>query len=509
MPDWEYHGLCPELLRAVQSEGWDLPTPIQDEALPAILGGGDVCGAAETGSGKTAAFCLPILQNVQEELVNSGSMLINDSSKSSSKSSSSSKSNDATTSDSSKSSSSSSVSSSGCSILLSMDDRDSMLAVSSDQLCCQSRGERQWMGVRATVGATSGAKVCYEATVDDEGLCRVGWSTAAAKYDVGTDSQSWGFGGTGMKSHKKKFEKYGRPFGQGDVIGCYLDMCDGRVFFTLNGESCGGDAYSNITTSSTTVMFPSCVLKNAQMKFNFNTMKYSLPISMGVGFIPIGQAKASMLRAGGSTRSTSGSSSGSSSSSSSSSSSGGACRAIIIAPTRDLAAQIHRWVNKLSKFITNPCIKSALVIGGGDDQQKMSEISTAHIIIGTCGKLIDMIQRNKIHTNNIRFFVLDEADQLANDKESLKIVKEIHSRLIQTTVNHSARLQVCFFSATLHSDSVRRLAEQVRDRKFYLLNFLFFDESNGNPSTYMCLYNFFYFPWTLFSISDDVTRYMG
>ena len=338
-----------------------------------------------------------------------------------------------------------------------MDDRDSMLAVSSDQLCCQSRGERQWMGVRATVGATSGAKVCFEATVDDEGLCRVGWSTAAAKYDVGTDSQSWGFGGTGMKSHKKKFEKYGHAFGKGDVIGCYLDMCEGRVFFTLNGESCGGDAYSNISTS--TVMFPSCVLKNAQMKFNFNNkMKYSLPISMGVGFIPIGQAKASMLRAGGSTSGTSRSTSGSSRSSSSS---GGACRAIIIAPTRDLAAQIHRWVNKLSKFITNPCIKSALVIGGGDEQQKMSEISTAHIIIGTCGKLIDLIQRNKIHTENIRFFVLDEADQLANDKESLKIVNEIHSRLIKTTVNHSARLQVCFFSATLHSDSVRCLAEQV------------------------------------------------
>ena len=39
-----------------------LPTPIQAEAVPLILGGGDVMAAAETGSGKTGAFALPILQ---------------------------------------------------------------------------------------------------------------------------------------------------------------------------------------------------------------------------------------------------------------------------------------------------------------------------------------------------------------------------------------------------------------------------------------------------------------
>lgn len=46
-----------------------LPTPIQAEAIPLILGGGDVLGAAETGSGKTGAFALPVLQLVHETLV--------------------------------------------------------------------------------------------------------------------------------------------------------------------------------------------------------------------------------------------------------------------------------------------------------------------------------------------------------------------------------------------------------------------------------------------------------
>lgn len=45
-----------------------LPTDVQAEAIPMILGGGDVLMAAETGSGKTGAFCLPILQIVGETI---------------------------------------------------------------------------------------------------------------------------------------------------------------------------------------------------------------------------------------------------------------------------------------------------------------------------------------------------------------------------------------------------------------------------------------------------------
>jgi superfamily II DNA/RNA helicase len=45
-----------------------LPTDVQAEAIPLILGGGDVLMAAETGSGKTGAFCLPLLQVVWESL---------------------------------------------------------------------------------------------------------------------------------------------------------------------------------------------------------------------------------------------------------------------------------------------------------------------------------------------------------------------------------------------------------------------------------------------------------
>lgn len=61
-------GIMPELAQAVEKLDWLLPTEIQAEAIPLILGGGDVLIAAETGSGKTGAFCLPVIQIVWETL---------------------------------------------------------------------------------------------------------------------------------------------------------------------------------------------------------------------------------------------------------------------------------------------------------------------------------------------------------------------------------------------------------------------------------------------------------
>ncbi|WP_334189268.1 DEAD/DEAH box helicase [Noviherbaspirillum sp.] len=59
---FEDFGLSPDILRALADQGYIHPTPIQAEAIPVVLKGRDVMGAAQTGTGKTAGFALPIIQ---------------------------------------------------------------------------------------------------------------------------------------------------------------------------------------------------------------------------------------------------------------------------------------------------------------------------------------------------------------------------------------------------------------------------------------------------------------
>jgi ATP-dependent RNA helicase RhlE len=57
-------GLVPEILRAVADQGYEMPTPIQAQAIPVVLAGHDLMGCAQTGTGKTAGFTLPILNRL-------------------------------------------------------------------------------------------------------------------------------------------------------------------------------------------------------------------------------------------------------------------------------------------------------------------------------------------------------------------------------------------------------------------------------------------------------------
>ncbi len=65
--DFAELGLAERLLRALKDAQYDTPTPIQQRAIPLLLDGQDLLGIAQTGTGKTAAFTLPLLQNLDED----------------------------------------------------------------------------------------------------------------------------------------------------------------------------------------------------------------------------------------------------------------------------------------------------------------------------------------------------------------------------------------------------------------------------------------------------------
>ncbi|MFT4608932.1 MAG: ATP-dependent RNA helicase RhlE, partial [Chitinophagales bacterium] len=60
-------GLCNPILQAIDDLGYTTPTPVQKQAIPVIISGKDLIATAQTGTGKTAAFVLPILEAFNKE----------------------------------------------------------------------------------------------------------------------------------------------------------------------------------------------------------------------------------------------------------------------------------------------------------------------------------------------------------------------------------------------------------------------------------------------------------
>ena len=65
--NFESLGLIEPILKALQKEGYEKPTPIQEQAIPIVLNGRDLLGCAQTGTGKTAAFALPVIQLLHQK----------------------------------------------------------------------------------------------------------------------------------------------------------------------------------------------------------------------------------------------------------------------------------------------------------------------------------------------------------------------------------------------------------------------------------------------------------
>ncbi|KAK0178658.1 hypothetical protein PV327_007531 [Microctonus hyperodae] len=423
MTAFEEMGVLPEIARAIEDQEWLLPTDIQAEAIPLILGGGDVLMAAETGSGKTGAFCLPILQIVYETLKNV------DSEKSSSE-----------------------VSKQRISSLhwgLSLYDRSRAMAVSPDGLRCQSREQREWHGCRSNKGVHNKGKYYYEATVTDEGLCRIGWSNSQASLDLGTDKFGYGFGGTGKKSHAKQFDNYGEPFGLSDVIGCFLDLNNGEIRFSKNGVDFG-PAFSITNQQKSQVFFPAVALKNAEMTFNFGDQpfKYGPPND----YLSVSSASSEYVKDNDVNHVSGGMSNIKPRT--------GAPQAIIIEPSRELAEQTYRQLEKFKVHIKNPEIKLLLVVGGVNAKEQISALNSGvDIIVGTPGRLEDLIQGGYLSLTNCRFFVLDEADGLLK-QGYMKFINQLHGQMPKI-MSDGRRLQMIVCSATCHSFDVKKMAESL------------------------------------------------
>ncbi|VDM01179.1 unnamed protein product [Schistocephalus solidus] len=433
-------GVMPEVSKAIQEMDWILPTDIQSEAVPLILGGGDVLMAAETGSGKTGAFCIPVIQIVYETIKDLESGKTGGS----------------------HSAAAGPVMTVNQHVHLNAFDRTEAFAIDPDGLLCQSRDPAGWHGARATRGVRNKGQYYYEAKVTDEGLCRVGWSTLHANHDIGTDAESFGFGGTGKKSHRRQFDTYGESFGLNDVVGSHLDLDNGLIKWSKNGQDFGKafDVPPHLCTSG---LFPSVSLKNAELRFNFGATPFAYPppapwvaveaaepqnvVNSSVlgdrkktSFKPMPNAPLALIVEVK------------------------WCFQIFIAlifkPSRELAEQTFEQIQKFKKYLSNPNPRALLVIGGVNSKDQMSALARGvDIVVATPGRLEDMISTGALSLAHCRFFILDECDGLLSAGYG-PMIHRIY-KLCPKVTPDGKRLQMVVCSATLHSFDVKKLANEL------------------------------------------------
>jgi len=127
-------------------------------------------------------------------------------------------------------------------------------------------------------------------------------------------------------------------------------------------------------------------------------------------------------------------------------------RALILTPTRELAAQVHQNVVDYSKYLP---FTSAVVFGGvGINPQKAKLKNGVDVLVATPGRLLDLIGQKALDLSNVEFFVLDEADRML-DMGFIHDIKKVLAMLPNDK-------QSLLFSATF-SASIKKLADTLLD----------------------------------------------
>jgi len=126
----------------------------------------------------------------------------------------------------------------------------------------------------------------------------------------------------------------------------------------------------------------------------------------------------------------------------------GTPRALVLAPTRELALQIESDAKDLAKYMD---VGILAVVGGMDFQKQLDRIEDKpiHLLVGTPGRLLDFASRRKVHLGRVEILVIDEADRMLD----MGFIPDVRRIVYQTP--HKRRRQTLFFSATFNDDVMR------------------------------------------------------
>jgi ATP-dependent RNA helicase DeaD len=133
-------------------------------------------------------------------------------------------------------------------------------------------------------------------------------------------------------------------------------------------------------------------------------------------------------------------------------------QALILLPTRELAVQVANEVRKIGKYMEG--IRAVTVYGGADIREQINKLKGgAQIIVGTPGRIIDLIGRHVIKLSELRIAVLDEADEM------LKMGFREDIELILSKIDHP--VQSLLFSATI-PDDIKKIIKKYLNSPVYV-----------------------------------------
>ena len=152
---------------------------------------------------------------------------------------------------------------------------------------------------------------------------------------------------------------------------------------------------------------------------------------------------------------------------------------MVMSPTRELSIQTGREFSDLSSKEFN--FKTVLIYGGVSMEDQISKLkSGCDIVVGTPGRIMDMIERSHLKVNNIQTIILDEADKML-DMGFEESITDIYNKIKESS-KYKDNIQICLFSATIEN-WVRDVARKIIPKKDEIFVDLVKDLSNKTPKT--------------------------
>ncbi|CXI81987.1 DEAD/DEAH box ATP-dependent RNA helicase, putative [Plasmodium berghei] len=480
MSAFEELGLHSNLCEMLEKNGIDLPTAIQQESIPLILGGGDLCACAETGTGKTMSFIVSSLQIVHELFRNIGAY--------------------------SKSDNNNNKEMLLCDnnikenkikqfVIKSLNNYNPRVQINNDKYECICRNSSNFYEEIKVDCEIKNDMYAFEIKILDKSFINVGFCPLIKD----TLKYNYTYSSNGCKYTNSREEKYGEPFLTNDIITCLINKRSNIIAFKKNGKFMG-NAFKIFYKYNDIPFFPYIFGTSFHVSFQFKNLKYidnTYYKELAAIFSDntknenserkiyfdsdIKDVENSSTFGKKETNNCIGDNHNESVENNQKK-----LYCIVLCPTRDLAMQTYNNYLRYSECFDNCSINIELIVGGeqnfGDKRKKGSKNpnSYSNIVVCTSFKLIENIKKNTINLNNIKLLILDEADELINsDEKSILQIKD-------ACMKYSQNVQTCFFSATLQEKNVRECINKITNKP------IFIDLKYGKniiPShIYVCIY---------------------